>query len=318
MTVRRGKVLRVRCASRFVPAPRHRGPRVHCVSTLVPVAAAAFLAAGALALPPALHAQLRPLDPVDLSGLGRSGWTVVTGVGGLAGQKASLAGVNGDLLELANMRVAWSLDRVVLELSGTLLRIYDDRETYVDPVGDARPSDGTLRVDAGDLRVSTLVRLDGSDDDTPVALRFGTRLPTTDNRVGLGRDQTDFFATLAARDRWGAWWVAGELGMGINGTRDTGHEQIDPILFAVSAERSEGRWRPVLEATGQHDPRRNRDRRGNENIGEVRVGTRVSLSGSRADAAGGAERPWLSVLFVRGWTSTSPDYGLLVRLGWRW
>lgn len=249
--------------------------------------------------------QLRPLDPVDFSVLGDPAWTVEVGIGALAGQRASLAGTSGKLLELGNTRIAWSLGRVALELSGTLLRVYEDDTVLTDPVGDARPPDGTRRIDAGDVRVTTLVRLSGDDASTPLFLRFGTRLPSTDNRVGLGRDQTDFFSTLAIRPVWGRWVLGAEFGMGIHGTRDTGHEQIDPLLFAVSATHAEGSFRPLLEATGQHDPRSNRDRRGNENIGEVRLGFRA-----------GVDR-WLTVLLIRGWTATSPDLGLVVRLGTR-
>ena len=249
--------------------------------------------------------QLRPLDPMDFSVLGEPGWTVEVGLGVLAGQRASLAGTSGDLLELGTTRIAWSLGRVALELSGTLLRVYEDDTVLTDPVGGARPPDGTRRIDAGDVRVTTLVRLSGDDASAPLFLRFGTRLPSTDNRVGLGRDQTDFFSTLAIRPVWGRWMLGAEFGMGINGTRDTGHEQIDPFLFAVSAIYDEGSFRPLLEATGQHDPRSNRDRRGNENIGEVRLGFRA-----------GVDR-WLTVLLIRGWTATSPDLGLVIRFGTR-
>jgi hypothetical protein len=246
-------------------------------------------------------AQLRPLDPGDFDVLDHQSWRMETGAGVLGGQRASLAGTSGNLLEIGVTRIVWSLGRVALELSGTLLRVYEDEEVFTEPVGGARPSDGRRRIDAGDTRVSTLVRLSGPAASTPWYLRFGTRLPSTDNRVGLGRDQTDFFTTVAVRPEWGTWVVTGEFGLGINGTRDTGNEQIDPLLFAVTATRTMGNIRPLLEATGQHDPRSNRDRRGNENIGEVRLGF-----------VAGADRG-MSVLIVRGWTATSPDLGLLVR-----
>ena len=249
--------------------------------------------------------QLRPLDPVDFDVIGEPSWTVELGVGVFGGQRASLAGTSGHLLELGTTRIAWGLGRVAVELSGTILRVFDDRSVYTEPVGDARPPDGALRVDAGDTRVSTIVRLSDEGATLPVIVRFGTRLPSTDNKVGLGRDQTDFFSTVAVRPVWGRWTVGAEIGVGINGTRDTGNEQIDPILFALSATYDVGSVRPLFEATGQHDPRSNRDRRGNENIGEIRLGVR---SGTQS---------WLSVLLVRGWTATSPDLGLVVRVGKR-
>ena len=250
-------------------------------------------------------AQLRPLDPVDFHFLDEPGWTMETGAGGHVGQRATLAGTEGDLLELGNTRIVWSTGRMALELSGTLLRIFQDERSYEEPVGGARASDGSLRVDAGDARVTTLVRL-SEEDATPVVLRLGTRLPSTNNEVGLDRDQTDFYSTLAILPQLGSWRVGAEFGVGINGTRDTGNEQIDPLLFSVSATRTVGWFRPLLEATGQHDPRSNRDRRGNENVGELRLGGRM-----------GGANAWLTILAVRGWTSTSPDLGVLVRVGRR-
>lgn len=261
--------------------------------------------ATSLAVPSDACSQLRPLDPMDFEVLGEPGWLMESGAGAFTEQRASLAGVSGDLLELGTTRIVWGLGRVAMELSATLLRVYEDQEVYTDPVGDARPSDGSARVDAGDLRVSTMVRLTGEGARVPVVLRFGTRLPTTDNRVGLGRDQTDFFSTLGTRGHWGPWRVGAEAGFGVNGTRDTGHEQIDPILFGMTASYDAGTVRPLLELTGQHDPRSDRDRRGNENIGELRLGARF---GGRA---------WLSVLGVRGWTSTSPALGVVLRAGTR-
>jgi hypothetical protein len=249
------------------------------------------------------EAQLRPLDPMGWSTFERVGGTLVFGAGLYTGQRVSLAGVEGRLLELGSFQATWAYERVSVRLGGTLFRLFDDQYVFTDPLDDTRPPDGTRRSDAGDIRVSTIVRLTADDARVGAALRFGTRLPTTDNREGLGRDQADFFATVGVRFRNGPLATSLEAGAGVNGTRDPLHEQVDPILFAAAFMYEGGLVSPVLELAGQHDPRSSRDRRGNENIGEVRVGVVI-----------GADR-WVKVTAARGWTSYSPDFGLTVLFG---
>lgn len=264
----------------------------------------AWALAWALTTAPAA-AQLRPLDPLDWADLERSGRTLEMGGGIMSGQRASLAGTEGRLLELGAFRAVWRIDRVALELSGTAFRIFDDRVVFADPVGGTARADGTSRTDVGDYRVATTVRLSGADARVGAALRFGVRLPTTDNAKGLGRDQTDFFSTLATRVRAGAWDVRAEAGLSVNGTRDPENEQIDPFLFALSAVADLGRVDPVVELVGQHDPRAAPEPRGTENLGEARLGIRVG------------EAHWIRVMLIRGWTRMGPEAGLSVRLGTR-
>ena len=262
-----------------------------------------LLVLGCLAAPG--DAQLRPLDPMGWSTFERPGGTVVAGAGFYAGQRVSLAGVEGRLTELATFKVTWAYERVAVRLGGTLFRLFDDQHVFAEPIEDTRPPDGSSRRDAGDIRVSTIIRLTGNDAKVGAALRFGTRLPTTDNREGLGRDQADFFATLGLRFHEGplAWSIEG--GAGVNGTRDPRHEQVDPVLFAAALMYEAGFVDPFLELTGQHDPRSSSDRRGNENLGEVRVGAVI-----------GRDR-WIKVTGGRGWTPFSPAFGLTLLFGTR-
>jgi len=206
-------------------------------------------------------------------------------------------------MELGSFRATWSLGRVALELAGTALRLFDERSVFAEPLVDVLPADGKRRRDVGDYRVSTVVRLMEPRPGQVVALRFGVRLPTTDNLQGLDRDETDFYSLLAGKVTQGPLAVGGELGLGINGTRDPENEQVDPLLFALSTRYELGRARALLELAGQHDTRAGTDRRGVEDLGEARLGLEV-----------GARR-WMSILAVRGWTPSSPDFGVIVRFG---
>ena len=265
-----------------------------------------LLSLALLALPSMrLGAQLRPLDPMDWGALAGRSVTVEIGTSYLSGQRASLAGTEGRLLEVGNYRVVWHLGRVALQASGTALWLYQDRTVFAPPLSEVQPRRGSERKDVGDQKVSTMVELTPPGSKVTAALRFGVTLPTTDDLQGIGRDETDFFATVGGRTVLGALDLGGELGLGINGTRDPSHEQVDPLLFDLSAVYELGDVAAILELAGQHDTRPGPDFRGNEDLGEARVGLRLGRT------------RWLSVQAVRGWTLASPNLGIMIAVGAR-
>lgn len=266
-----------------------------------------ILAAASAVTPCGLHGQLRPLDPLDWSAIDHDGGASLgVGFGLYAGQRASLAGTRGRLMELGLLHGTWSVGRAAFQLTGAAVRVFRDESVFAEPVGAARLGNGR-RVDAGEPRVSTIVRLTEGGGRWDGALRFGVRLPTTDDHEGLERDRTDFFVTLAGRRRVGLLTTTAEVGMGVLGTRDTRNEQVDPLLFALGVSWDTGGWlRPRLVAVGQHDTRRGPEMRGNEDLGEVRL------------SVSGGEDHWFRLALVRGWTPFSPDWGLTVQTGLRY
>lgn len=260
----------------------------------------------ALALLPAPGAaQLRPLDPpswriFDFDGAGAV--EASAGVGVFDQQRAALAGTEGRLLELGNFQAAWRSGRIALEFSGTVVRMFEDQATFAAPLDGVRQN-GPGRVDAGDYRVSTSVLLTPRDAAAQALLRFGTRLPTTDNGVGLDRDQTDFFALLSGRVRRGGLRVVGEAGVGIFGTRNANHEQSDALVYSLATEYARGPVVPSLELVGHVDPFDSWTPRGNEDLRELRAGVRI----------GG--RRWIRAQGVVGLADFSPRRGLLLSAG---
>jgi hypothetical protein len=259
----------------------------------------------ALGLARPAMAQLRPLTPIDwdLFDGGRA-LTVGVGMGVIGDQPASLAGTKGDLLEVGNFRLAWRSGRIGVEFGGTLYRRFHDELVLRPPALGADPPNGGVRHDAGDILASTVLRLTGEQRSTLVALRFGTRLPTTSNEPGLDRDRTDFYATLGGRWRLGAFALSGEGGVGILGTRVDGLDQLDVLTYSAGVE-----WRvgPLVShgiIVGQDDVHL-RVVRGNEDLSEVRVGIR------------GGDRIWFSASAVKGIADFSPGHGLLFMVGMR-
>jgi hypothetical protein len=255
-------------------------------------------------MPSRMEAQLRPLPPVDWTLF--EGTRVATGhvgLGVLLDQRASLAGTEGRLLELGDFHLGVRDGRVAVEVGGTMLRVLDEQSSFAEPFGGAREGTQGARRDAGDFRVSTLVLLTPRGADAAALLRFGTRLPTTDNEVGLDRDRTDFFALLAGRLRLARLWVGGEAGVGINGTHDQRLEQSDVLAYGVSAGYRGDRVAPRIALVGHMDGMRGRTIRGNEELAEVRAGVRIGRG------------VWGEIEGVYGLQPFSPRTGLYLRIG---
>jgi hypothetical protein len=267
-----------------------------------------FAAVVALSLLPCTaRAQLRPLEPFEwrMFDAGRT-VSAQVGAGWLRDQRASLAGTEGTLVEAGNFRAFWRTGRVVLEAGGTVQRFFDEESRFAPAEPDVAPDEDGNRRDAGDYRVLTAVRLTRERAPVAAALRFGARLPTTDNTVGLDRDATDFFATIAGHAARGRIAVQGEAGIGIFGTRENDFEQDDLLVYALRAEYAAGAFQPMLTVLGQQVGTGHSEIRGNESLGEVRLGVR----------AGG--RRWLLAEVVKGYTEFSPGLGVLVSAGMDW
>jgi hypothetical protein len=264
-----------------------------------------FLPVMLAVLPSQLHAQLRPLDPINwwVMQPGRS-VSAELGAEFLQGQRASLAGVEGELLELGKFRLIWQTGRVSLEAAGTVRRVFHDESVFAEPVEGTRPPNGSRRADSGDYRVATTVRLTPEHPDLMAALRFGARLPTTDNRVGLERDQTDFFALVAGRISRGGASLAAETGVGIFGTSvQEGFEQSDVLLYALTAQYETRGIAPSVALVGQADGLQGWTIRGNEDLRELRFGVRTT------------GRYWIRANLIRGLADFSPRNGLAVSAG---
>jgi hypothetical protein len=248
-------------------------------------------------------AQLRPLDPGDwrMWEPGRT-FAVEAGGGVLGGQRAALAGTRGTLVEAGNFRAFWRTGRVVFEAAGTGRRFFSDDERFAAAEENVNEP-GPDRHDSGDYRVSSSVRLTGERAPVLAVLRFGTRLPTTDNRVGLDRDAIDFFALAGGRVARGRASLAAETGVSINGTRNPGFEQSDVWVYILRGEVDAGPVVAGVTWTGQMDGLKGRSIRGNEDLSEVRVGVRTR------------GRFYLRGELVKGVATYSPDLGFLLTIG---
>ena len=253
-----------------------------------------------------LQAQLRPLEPVDPHvWFDSTNARARLGAGWLNDQRASLAGTMGRLVELGDASLLVRTGRVVLEFGGTPQRWLSEESRFALPTGGAHASTSdNRRHDSGDYRVGTSVRLASTSATVMPVLRFGARLPTTDNMVGLDRDATDFFALLGGVVKRDRFIASAEAGVGINGTRLPNYEQSDVLLYSITVQYDGGIVRTMVVLVGQEDLKA-RVIRGNEDLGEARAGLRIGRS------------RWLEILGVLGYSTFSPSLGVIVAGGMR-
>ena len=267
------------------------------------VQALTLLAVCTAAVP--VGAQLRPLDPFSWH-IFEDGVTIAADarISRYQGQRASLAGTKGDLWEVPTATVALVSGRFAIIASGTGKRFFQERQRFGPAYSGVLPSVNGRRDDSGDYTIGTAVRLTPLASPIDALLRFGTRLPTTQNENGLERDATDFFATLVGRMRRSALSVSLEAGLGIIGTRDASYEQDDLLLYDMRVDYGGGRVRPSIVVVGQaHPPTHLKERRGVEDLSEVRLG--VNIGG----------RTWLRREGIKGFETFSPAYGLSIGVG---
>ena len=248
--------------------------------------------------------QLRPLDPAPWS-IFEAGVSLSAGagVGVHRRQRAALTGTEGRLLELGNFRAAWRSGRIALEASGTAYRVFDGESRFAPASAGVREGIDLRRTDAGDFRISTSVLLTPPEARARALLRFGTRLPTTDDGVGLDRDQTDFFALAGGQLRGARLRAMAELGVGIFGTRNPSHEQSDAVVYTFATEYAGGPVVPSLALVGHADAFDSWTPRGNEDLAELRAGVRIG------------DGYWLKAEWVAGLVEFSPGAGLLLTAG---
>lgn len=251
------------------------------------------------------QAQMRPLDPIMWELFdGKTRGSSAGGVNFLWGQRASLAGTEGRLLEVGTLQAAVRTGRVVLEAGGTVHRFFREESTFAPPAEEDLESapDGT-RSDNGDYRIGTIVRLTPPHRAAVGVLRFGTRLPTTNNRTGLERDQTDFYAQLGGRFDHGPVRATAELGIGLHGTRSHRYEQSDALVYALSIGLPRSLFQPTLILVGHEDGLVGYTFRGNEELTELRLQLRTG------------SRYWVQLQGIRGLTAFSPRTGMAVAAG---
>ncbi len=247
-----------------------------------------------------LAAQLRPLDPMDWRAFD-PGTRVLAQLGGsvFLHQRASIGQVEGRLLEAPGAILSWTTGdegRVALRAIIHPLRILRVDSAFGAPLPNTDQLASPIH-DAGDNALETVLRLAPAraSAGSLLAVRWGVRLSTHNERKGMDRHKTDFYATLGGRMVRGGLVLGGAGGLGVYGTQAPGYDKALPFLYDASL-RWQGRLlEPSLALVGQAAPRQIR---GNEDLAELRAGLRIGRA------------RFLEATTVRGIARYGPRWGL--------
>ncbi len=288
--------------------PLHRRPLASRRMALRRILRGALLPGALLASPAAarpLAAQLRPLEPMDWRAFDPG----TRGLAQLGGaiffhQRVSISQIAGRLVEAPGAILSWTTGedgRLALRAIIHPLRLLRVDSSFGPPLATATQLASPIR-DGGDNALETVLRLTSARETAGplLAVRWGVRLSTHNQRKGLDRHKTDVYATLGGRLLRGSLTLAGEGGLGVYGTQAPGHDKVLPFLYDASARWRLGALEPSLALVGQATPAQIR---GNENLAELRAGLR----------AGRAR--YLEATAIRGLARYGPRWGVLVFAG---
>ena len=206
-----------------------------------------------------------------------------------------LAGVQGEILRAPTLGLQLGLsEHAMFEVTWPVynrLRVHAQQDPP--PLGRRL---GSVSSDWGDVTIATLIRLHPDRGRWPAAgIRFAAKLPNSNEKLGIGENTTDVFATaLLSRTFADRLSVFTDLGLGILTEPAALFAQKDVLTYGAMADwRLRDRLRLVGEVAGQAVPR-------------VAVGT-----GNRSELRAGLEwcRPSIhwSALAVRGLSGGDAD-----------
>ena len=252
-----------------------------------------------LAYPWPTLGQQRPLktDDAELVGIGRI--RAEFGIELLQEQRYSLSGLEGNLTRLGVSSIHVGVGEYAeFQISGVMQDFLSvsDRNTPAIPPNFA----GDSTSDFGDLILASKLKLAGEKGYRPaMAFKFAMELPNAKHDIGLGTNETEFYASLLFSKHLRHMQVVANLGFAILGSPVLQGRQADPLTYGVAVIAPvHRRINLAAEISGRQGPP---GRVGNENQSQVRAGMQIRAGGLRWDLAG-----------IAGLKQFDPDSGIAV------
>ena len=263
---------------------------------------AAVLAILFLMFPLSAFGQQRPLVTEDPETVGAGRILVEAGFDYARDVFFPASGLEGHRLRVpaAGISIGVSSIAEIQVDGGVYSRLAIERRTAA-PLASMVTATGNMTSDVEDIVIGTKVRLVPEGVSRPAfGFRFATKLPNASNESGLGRDTTDFFASLLVAKTVESVRVVGNAGIGILGDATRGDQQNDVLTYGLSFARAITQAAEVVgELTGQFDLSDGPPPPGTETHSTLRFGTRYTRGSWRADTA-----------LLVGVTSDDPTIGL--------
>ena len=253
-------------------------------ATLVLILLAAFSAA----------AQQRPLLTEDIDIRPPGTISIAAGTDFFQNAKFPLSGLKGDLTRVGEIRIVTSYaSNVEVQIEGVLQNFLAiDSQSASPPI--PLNINGNSTNDFGDITTSVKIKLRNETRNLPaLGFKFGFKMPNSDEKKGIGTNQTDIFTTFIAQKSFGKrakqapkMKVFGNIGLGILTAPLEQFSQNDVLLYGLAGVYSlNDNINLVSEVNGRVSTQGGAAPLGTESQGQFRFGTQIKASGLRFDTA---------------------------------
>ena len=260
-----------------------------------------------LLLPSAAAAQQRPLVTEDPEVVGPGQVLLELGFDQLWEQRFQASGLQGTLLRAPTFGVSIGLGIAELQIDGALFQRLQITERFDAPLADLLDVTGDETSGIDDFTVATKIRFMTEGAGRPaVGLRLATKLPNASNERGLGRDTTDFYASVLVAKTVRSLRIVGNGGIGIMGDATRGDRQNDVLTYGLSLARALTQAAEVVgEVSGRLHTSDGDAPPGTESSAIMRGGLRFTKGRVRIDAGA-----------LVGILAEDPKFGVTAGLTW--
>ncbi len=242
----------------------------------------------------AAFGQQRPLitDDIDITPPGT--FSIAAGSDFFQNAKFPLSGLKGDLTRVGEIRIVTGYaSNVEVQIEGVLQNFLAiDSQSAAPPI--PLDIDGNSTNDFGDIITSVKIKLRNETKNLPgLGFKFGFKLPNTNEKRGIGTNQTDIFTKLIVQKSFGKTAsgstrlkVFGNVGIAILTAPLEQFSQNDVLLYGLAGVYTvNDRINLVGEVNGRVSTQGGEAPLGTETQGQVRFGTQIKASGLRFDTA---------------------------------
>jgi len=237
-----------------------------------------------------LAAQNRPLQTSDAEILPPGTMRAEVGFDFLQDVNFPLSGLSGDLTSLGVIGVRMGVGKMVeVQLEGAVQNFLDVKKQGASFVPVLELTGPRSTHDTGDFSLSTKIRIFGDRGRWPsLAMRFGFRMPNSNQARGVGTNSTDVFALFILQKHFGKLNLFGNAGVAILQSPNAKFSQNDVLLYGGAfAYPLHRRLNVVGEAAGRYSSRKiTTGLIGTESRSQARFGFQVFAGGFQWDVAG--------------------------------
>ncbi|REJ78997.1 MAG: hypothetical protein DWQ47_06015 [Acidobacteria bacterium] len=238
--------------------------------------------------------QQRPLLTEDIDITPPGSISVSAGSDFIQNAKFPLSGLTGDLTRVGEIRVRTGYaSNVEVQISGVIQDFLAINSRQKEPAIPLTVT-GNSTNDFGDITTSVKIKLRNESDNVPaLGFKFGYKMPNTNEKKGIGTNQTDIFTTFIAQKTFGKTpggrpklKVFGNLGLAILTAPLEDFSQNDVMLYGLAGVYAvNDRINLVSEVNGRISTQSGAAPLGTESQGQFRVGTQIRASGLTFDTA---------------------------------